>query len=208
MKDKNYLKQKQHELLMQIDNLAIEYNEKITTYLFKCVREFSWENASEDVIELMYQDLEDVYTLALPFLKECYERIDNSPLFVSDYKTLTYHKDGLDIEQRIQRYVSSYKEAGLELQKELIPFHFNRILHTENRTFYFNIAKQKAKKDYKEGYITVADVWGDGDNCKGICEDNWGEALLESDVEEPPFHPECDCEIFWYQIPVDEVQYL
>ena len=57
----------------------------------------------------MYQDLEDVYTLALPFLKECYGRFDDSPLFISDYKTLTYHKDGLDIEQRIKKYVNSYQ---------------------------------------------------------------------------------------------------
>ena len=204
MKDKNYLKQKQHELLMQIDNLAIEYNEKITTYLFKCVREYDWENASEDVIEFVYQDLEEVYTLALPFLKECYEIVDNSPLFVSDYKTLTYHKDGLDIEQRIQRYVNTYKEAGLELQKELIPYHFDRILHTENRTFYFNIAKHK--QTHKPGYIEVVDIWGSND-C-GSCGDNYGDMILESDAECPPYHTYCGCECFHYQIPADEVKYL
>ena len=192
---------------MKIDSLADQYNEKITARLYKSVREFDWENASEDTIEFMYQDLENVYTLALPFLKECYEIVDNSPLFVSDYKTLTYHKDGLDIEQRIQRYVNTYKEAGLALQKELIPLHFNRILHTENRTFYYNIAKQKSKK-YKEGYIIVADVYGGGGDCNGSCSEHWGEMMLESDVEEPPFHPNCGCEIFWYQIPADEIKYL
>lgn len=174
------------------------------------MREYDWENASEDVIEFVYQDLEEVYTLALPFLKECYEIVDNSPLFVSDYKTLTYHKDGLDIEQRIQRYVNTYKEAGLELQKELIPYHFDRILYTENRTFYYNIVKQKSKKKYKEGYVQVADVWGDDCDCchNNICHDYHGEAIPEDEVEEPPFHPQCGCEILWYQIPADEVKYL
>lgn len=208
MKNKEYLKRKQHELLIQIDNLAIQYNEKITSRLYKSIRETDWDNADEDVIELMYQDLEEVYTLSLPFLKECYEEVQDSPLFISDYKTLTYHKDGLDIEQRIKKYVSMYQNAGLEIQKELIPYHFNRILHTENRTFYFNVAKQKSKNTYKEGYVWVADVYGDGDDCNGVCEDNWGEMMLEADVEEPPFHPDCNCEIFWYSIPADEVQYL
>ena len=206
MKSKEYLKQKQQELLVKIDNLATQYNEKITARLYKCIREFDWENVDEDIIELMYQDLEDVYTLALLYLRECYEIIDDSPLFVSDYKTLTYHKDGLDIEQRIKRYISSYKEAGLEIRKELIPYHFDRILNTENRTFYFNVVKHKAKKEIKEGWVWVADVYGSND-C-GSCGDNYGEMMLESDVEEPPFHTKCQCGIIWYSIPVDEVQYL
>jgi len=32
--------------------------------------------------------------------------------------------------------------------------------------------------------------------------------IPEDEVEEPPFHPNCDCNIIWYAIPPDEIQYL
>lgn len=90
--------------------MVTTYNEKITSLIFSSLKLSDWETTFEDTLNLIYEDLEKVYVSTLAFLKENYDIKDDSPVFISDFKTLTYHADGLDIEQRVKRKIEFYQQ--------------------------------------------------------------------------------------------------
>ena len=203
MKSIQYLKSNQAIKLKKIDEIEELYSEKIISLIYTMILEQSWNEREEEIINLVYAALEEIFVQTLEWLSDCYGIKENPEHFISDFKNLTYHKDGMDIEQRIKKYITKYRQAGLENDRMMIAYEMSRIMKTEGRTLFFNLTKQKIK-NAKPGAVWVADIWG-SDECKGGCSMYYGEAIPESEViAEPPFHQFCGCNIFWYPVEQDD----
>lgn len=105
------------------------------------ILEQSWNEREEEVINLVYAALEEIFVQTLEWLSDCYDIKENPEHFISDFKNLTYHKDGMDIEQRIKKYIVKYRQAGLENDRMMIAYEMSRIMKTEGRTLFFNLTK-------------------------------------------------------------------
>ena len=193
--------------LENLRQLSDEYTEKIVSRIYNSIRLSDWETAEEDVLNLYWEGFEQNYKMTKQWLKDNYGIEASLEPFVSDFKTLTYHRDGIDTEDRIKRKLNDYKENQFDPSlKQRVAYEIGRQEKTEQKYFFFNLTKQKLIETYPAYKVFVSidnldgydDCWHLGENGEHDC-GNYHDKIQHvcitelQDSDLPPYHPECEC---------------
>ena len=184
---------KTEKLLNQVKEIIDEYAEEIAKLNIEILEQdkIDWFNYIEEYLDIIYNALEEVYSITLDFIRDVYniEPIDEE-ITENDINNLTYKKDGLNLKQRILNHFNDYKEN--KPNKERLLYDFMQILNTEAMCVNNNLIKNKIKEEFEYGII-------EDSNCCEVCSEyvSAGPIILD-DIEEPPYHPNCECFITYY----------
>ena len=189
------------------DEICDDYLTKIYITIKKYVNNYPkthWDDFKEDVLKSCYQCLEEVYVYVSKSLKKIYKKVEEFD--IEDINDLTYQKDGKTLEERISQHLTDAKEKlDNKEKKDIVSLYLlNRmtlILVTETRTVEQAIKKNK-KPIFENGYYGVLVIDGCGGDCNGICPDYNGIYPEDTEVPEPPYHPNCNG-ISYYDITDD-----
>lgn len=190
--------------LSDLQQLSTEYSEKITSKIYECIRLADWENAEEDVLNLIWEGYEKNYAMTKAWLMDNYAVEASLSPFISDFKSLSYHRDGLDIEERTKRKLQDYQANMFDPSiKQRVAYEISRQTNTENRYFFFHLTRQVLIEKFPGYQVFVTIDNPDGyDDCgphAPICEEHHynfekGMCIMDiSDSDLPPYHPDCEC---------------
>ena len=184
---------KTEKLLNQVKEIIDEYAEEIAKLNIEILEQdkIDWFNYTEEYLDIIYNALEEVYSITLDFIRDVYniEPIDEE-ITENDINNLTYKKDGLNLKQRILNHFNEYEEN--KPNKERLLYDFMQILNTEAMCVKNNLIKNKIKEEFEYGII-------EDSNCCEVCSEyvSAGPIILD-DIEEPPYHLNCECFITYY----------
>lgn len=172
-----------HNLYQKIQSTSDNEKEQIYSSLKKTYK-------AQTIIDLFYNILEKDLSIILTEIQSIFISYDeNTPITISK---LLYKKDNKTLEQRIKDWFKEYPDQKEDLYN--LFQHLCVILDTEKQHLIPATIKQKTQVKY--GEIEV----GGGECSTGICADMAGEGvLLLDELEEPPFHPNCTCELYEYE---------
>ena len=95
---------KTEKLLNQVKEIIDEYAEEIAKLNIEILEQdkIDWFNYTEEYLDIIYNALEEVYSITLDFIRDVYniEPIDEE-ITENDINNLTYKKDGLNLKQRV-----------------------------------------------------------------------------------------------------------
>ena len=201
------LKDNYKKHLKDLQKLADEYSEKMIKRIYESIRLSDWETTADDVVDLLWQGYERNYKMTKEFLKSNYGIESSLEPFLSDFKALSYHRDGIDIEERTRRKIADYQVNELDpFIKKRVAYEIGRQENTGHKYFFFNLTKQKLVDVFPSSriYVTIdnLDGWDDceenGDGGVLLCEEK--AHMIEhkcladiQDIDLPPYHPECEC---------------
>lgn len=191
--------------LENLRQLSDEYTEKIVSRIYNSIRLSDWETTEEDVLNLYWEGFEQNYKMTKQWLKDNYALEASLQPFISDFKTLTYHHDGIDIEERTKRKIENYKLNEVDPNTKLkVAVEIGRQTRTENKVFFFNLTKQVITEHYPayKVFVSIDNIDGYEDCEEGgippLCEEYHDKIqhvciteLQDSDL--PPYHPDCEC---------------
>ena len=189
--------------LSDLQQLSLEYSEKIISKIYGYIRLADWENAEEEVLNLIWEGYEKNYAMTKAWLMDNYAVEASLAPFISDFKSLSYHRDGIDIEERTKRKLQDYQLNMFDPSiKQRIAHEIGRQTITENKQFFFSLTKQVLVEKFPgyRVYVTIDNLDG-YDDCEHapICEEhhyNFEKGLCIMDISDsdlPPYHPECEC---------------
>ena len=146
----------------------------------KIIRNYIWES------------LEETYSLSSKMVKEIYDL--NSQKI--DLKNLTYDGDGQTLDERLTKYFSEIldyllknrEKSDWELVKRNLRVRLLLILDTETQTVKTKVINRKV-----EAYCEFGEVLP-GECCPGS-----GGIYPVDELDLPPFHPNCQCEVIYYE---------
>lgn len=146
-----------------------------------------------DTIEILLQMLEEVYLNTSTKIKDIYE-IEDLPTS----KITFYNKDGLTIEDRLDKYFNPINENTFIKQKESALNKMRQITKSESLN-EMNIVEYDKLFNLSSSYeIYNEDDEADCDN-NVSCESYWG---IYNSSDEPPdmpsYHPDCECHVAYY----------
>lgn len=194
--------------LKDLQQLSEEYAEKIISRIYASIRLSDWETTADDVLNILWEGYEKNYKMTERFLKVNYGIESSIQPFISDFKSLLYHRDGIDIEERTKRKIEYYQEHQLEANiKQKVAYEIGRQEKTGHKQFFFNLSKQKLTEVYPSSriYVSIDNLDKDYEDCfenvEGgvpLCEDKYDKIqhVRLSDIQDtdlPPYHPECEC---------------
>lgn len=189
--------------LQELKQLATEYTEKMCSVIYSSIRLSDWETTEKDVLNLLWEGYEKNFKMTQKWLKENYAIESSLEPFISDFKSLSYHRDGIDIEERTKRKLADYQLNQFDPNIKIrIAREIGLQEQTGYKQFFFNLTKQTLVERFPINQIYVSIDNPDGyDDCgihAPICEDHHNEIdhvclanLQESDL--PPYHPDCEC---------------
>ena len=154
--------------------------EKEFSTMTKIVRNYIWES------------LEETYSLSSKMVKEIYDLSSQK----IDLKNLTYDGDGQTLDERLTKYFSEILDYLLEhkeksdwdLVKRNLRVRLLLILDTETQTVKTKVINRKV-----EAYCEFGEVLP-GECCPGS-----GGIYPVDELDLPPFHPNCECEVVYYE---------
>lgn len=178
---------KTRKLLINVKEIIDEYAEEIAKLNIKIlkVENPDWAMFIDNYLDIIYNSLEDVYSITLEKIREIYNiEILNEEIIEKDINKLTYFKDGLTLKQRIIKHCEEYEKE--KPTKERLLYDIVKILNTEALCVMNNLISNKVKFEY-------AAIDNDEECCK-LCLDYADEEYIPiDDFEEPPYHPNCEC---------------
>ena len=189
----------------QIKDLFIKIKDNNNTYaenISRKINSFSkiskekknWEVFERDMQEEIYNSLEATYTITLKGMKKIYNIQNKDTVNKEIIEELTYQEDNLTLDERIHNHCINYKNQE-EIKKQNLLYDMMRILNTETVYLFNHLLFKKIKEN--EEYIYAEVVNGDG-CCERCSEWNNGDVWYIDEIVEPPYHPECECElVFW-----------
>ena len=189
--------------LKDIQQLSNEYAEKVISKIYTSIRLADWDTAEEDILNIYWEGYEKNYVLTKKWLMDNYAVEASLEPFISDFKTLSYHRDGIDIEERMKRKLQDYQDNSLNPNIKIkVAYEIQRQTNTEYRYFSYNLMKQTLIENFPSSqiYITIDNLNG-YDDCSEtvICEEYHdkfqnGLCIMEiQDTDLPPYHPDCEC---------------
>lgn len=156
-------------------------------------KEFS--KMTDIVRNYIWKSLEETYSLSSKMVKEIYDLSSQK----IDLKNLTYDKDNQTLDERLTKYFSEILDYLLEnkensnwdLVKRNLQVRLLLILDTETQTVKTKVINRKV-----EAHCEFAEVLpgGCGDDCSGS-----GGIYPIDELDLPPFHPNCQCEVIYYE---------
>lgn len=153
--------------------------------------------SKEQVLDLTFESLEQTYSYSCSMVKEMYN-ITSKPI---DLKDLTYNDDGKTLDERLLEYFQELNEYVLDYIKNNEPIVWDTIkrslhqrlllvLDTETQTVKNKVIRLKV-----EGHCEFGEILsGECDSCPGS-----GGIYPIDELDIPPFHPECMCEVIYYE---------
>lgn len=154
--------------------------EKEFSTMTKIVRNYIWES------------LEETYSLSSKMVKEIYDLSSQK----IDLKNLTYDGDGQTLDERLTKYFSEILDYLLEhkeksdwdLVKRNLRVRLLLILDTETQTVKTKVINRKVEAHCEFGEVLP------GECCSGS-----GGIYPIDELDLPPFHPNCQCEVIYYE---------
>ena len=154
--------------------------EKEFSTMTKIVRNYIWES------------LEETYSLSSKMVKEIYDLSSQK----IDLKNLTYDGDGQTLDERLTKYFSEILDCLLEhkeksdwdLVKRNLRVRLLLILDTETQTVKTKVINRKVEAHCEFGEVLP------GECCPGS-----GGIYPVDELDLPPFHPNCECEVVYYE---------
>lgn len=154
--------------------------EKEFSTMTKIVRNYIWES------------LEETYSLSNKMVKEIYDLSSQK----IDLKNLTYDGDGQTLDERLTKYFSEILDYLLEhkeksdwdLVKRNLRVRLLLILDTETQTVKTKVINRKVEAHCEFGEVLP------GECCPGS-----GGIYPVDELDLPPFHPNCECEVVYYE---------
>ena len=159
---------KTKELLSYIAKLEKKYEDKIAIVIVSALRKSEkvveeadlitvWDEATDKIIDLIYELLERVYRLIFKFIKEVYPKakIPNR----IDIKSLTWQKDGKTIEDRVRLYCAYACEVikvnkNISNLRDRLIHDFIRIIETEDIVIFNQILRKRVAEYYP--YVQIS----------------------------------------------------
>ena len=144
-----------------------------------------------DIIDLIYDFLENIYILTLTACKKIYHKVLKKTVPI-----VPYDKDGKTLEERIKAWVWFYVDQAKEDKTTTQPTRYkiqtlnviSRIVNQEGL-----ILKNKIIHDKVAGLAEFVEIFSD--NCCEACADRAGiYPISEEPTDGPPFHINCVCE--------------
>lgn len=185
MKINPNIKNKRLAQMRELYDLITKDNENSKENLYKIIKETINENKDileESLTNLIYGSLENSLSITLTHARQMYKSFDENKII--NLKDLLYSKDGKTLEERIHGWMTEENVMNLF-------YHLCLILDTETFQIIHQTIKEKVNVDYVE-------IVGDGgcDTCADYCD---GEVYKEEEIELPPYHPGCMCEVIYYE---------
>lgn len=154
--------------------------EKEFSKMTKIVRNYIWES------------LEETYSLSSKMVKEIYDLSSQK----IDLKNLTYDGDGQTLDERLTKYFSEIldyllknkEKSDWDLVKRNLRVRLLLILDTETQTVKTKVINRKVEAHCEFGEVLP------GECCPGS-----GGIYPVDELDLPPFHPNCQCEVVYYE---------
>ena len=176
---------KETEIAEEITKIIIDFYENEST---------DWQSLYEDIIDLMYISLKQTYKITIQEGNKIYdlEEVDTAKISKKDIIPYLYDKDNLTLEKRVEQYITEAKEKDNydKINRDALVFKEIRILDNETLVVSHKLLKKKVKVEY--GMV----VGGGGCN-RACCSDQANEWRPIDEIDEPPYHPNCTCEIIY-----------
>ena len=153
----------------------------------------------QDILDLMYISLKQTYKITISQGAEIYsalekekEKIEKKKISNKEINSYTYSKDNLTLAKRVKQYIDDAKKENID--RDVLIFYETRILDNETLVVHHKLLKEKLKKNGVE----IAMLIPGGGCSKDCCNDYFNEWVHIDDIEdEPPYHPNCKCEIIY-----------
>lgn len=189
--------------LKDIQQLSNKYAEKVISKIYESIRLADWDTAKEDILNIYWEGYEKNYALTKKWLMDNYAVEASLEPFISDFKTLSYHRDGIDIEERMKRKLQDYQDNSLSSNIKIrVAYEIQRQTNTEYKYFFYNLTKQTLVENFPSSqiYITIDNLNGYDDCSESImCEEyhnKFQNGLCITNIQDtdlPPYHPDCEC---------------
>ena len=156
----------------------------------------------DDLLDLIYKSLEKTYSQACKMVSDIYDITSKS----IDIKDLTYDGDGKTLDERVTNYIHELTEYIRSCYKEKQPVDWEKIkrnlhnrllliLDTETQTVKIKVTKRKVEAHCEFGEVLP------GECCPGS-----GGIFPIDELDEPPYHPNCMCEVIYYEELTDDLE--
>lgn len=183
----------------KVDEISEEIIKFIITFFKKKhPNENSWDELYKGIINLMYISFKQTCTFTVEQITDFYlvdaEGFDNFE--DSDIDKYVYNEDNLTPKDRVRRLINKTREnfPKDEALKSIIEKKVLRILYNETLTISHKLTKAIIRAGKKIEYAMI--ICGKG--CDRECchqEDPYWAPIDE--LAEPPYHPNCTCEIIY-----------
>ena len=196
--DKIELKDKHDEMINNIIEKETEIAEEIAITIIKCYEETEqdFDALYDDILDLIYISLKQTYKMTISQAKKIYkalqkEKIDDKKITKAEINNYTYSKDKLTLAQRVKQYIDKAKEE--KINKDVLIFYETRILDNETLVLHHKLLKSKLMENGVMYGMIVAGGGCDRECCNASKEE-W---MPLEEIEDPPYHPNCTCEIVY-----------
>lgn len=162
--------------------------ENITKLIFNSLKKND-EIPQQDILNLVYSSLSNIYSLISNDLKEMYSKV--AEFNINQISDLTYQKDGKTLEERITNHIDYIKDNkdNEQLIKNYAIQSFDTLLHTESMYLKNKLMYNKIRP---VASVLIIEAGND-------CAEYGGEFPADEDVPLPPYHPNCQCVSYYIE---------
>lgn len=181
------IRDKRIKAMQDLYKLALAGNDMSKEDIYKLLKEHMEKHRKdikEQIYDTIYQRLEKNLVLSLQQLREQYQSFDEKRHL--DIMDLFYSKDGKTLPERIDSWLDNE-----DLDLYVVFYQLCLILDTETFHILHKSMLNKVNIEYCE-------VIGCGECCEA-CENLGGELYPINEVESPPYHPNCTCQLIGYE---------
>lgn len=186
---------KERDRADEIENVVKDFYDK---------KSQKWNELANDIITIIYSSLEETYKLTIKEGSKIYKEMDKSipkTITKKEIDKYTYDKDNKTLEERIKQYVEMAKNE--ETIRDVLIHKEKKILENETRVVSHKILKKRLKSAKIEYGMVVP-----GGGCdRECCNESTEEWMPIDEIDEPPYHPYCTCEVI-YGEPEDDDEEL
>lgn len=179
------VRQKRIKQMRNLYDLIMVANENDKEFIYKIIKETINDNKEElekSILNSIYKILENALSITLSEARRIYKSFDENTII--NLVDMLYNKDDKTLEDRVHSWINENNVMNLF-------YHICLIIDTETYQLIHQAIKNKVNVDYVE-------IVGEGgcDTCAEYCD---GEVYKESEIELPPYHPGCMCEVVYYE---------
>ncbi len=161
-----------------------------------------WDGLCDNIIALMYISLKQTYQITSQEVENIYNvEIDlEKNIKKEDIKSYLYNKDNLTLEDRVKKHIQDAKDKKEYTQenRNVLIFKEVRVLDNETLVLSHKLLKNLVKEKVEYGMV----VGGGG--CNRACCEEGNEWKPIDEIDEPPYHPNCTCEIIYSDPEADD----
>ena len=179
------VRQKRIKQMRNLYDLIMTDNENDKEFIYKVIKETINDNKEElekSILNSIYKILENALSITLSEARKMYKSFNEDTII--NLADMLYNKDDKTLEDRVHSWINENNIMNLF-------YHICLIIDTETYQLIHQTIKNKVNVDYVE-------IIGEGgcDICAEYCD---GEVYKESEIELPPYHPGCMCEVVYYE---------